>query len=172
MSSIQIRKASFNDIPNIACIHVDAWLDTYRGIIPDEYLDQLTYQKRAEQHQKLMSDERKCLFVAEDEKEGVVGFVIGGDERGVLDDFDAEIYAIYLKKSFHGQGIGKKLILTIGQFLKSKHYKKCLVWVLTQNPNIYFYSKLGAQKVSNRHIEVAGKPLPEVGYGWDIQKQF
>jgi hypothetical protein len=41
-----VREAIYTDIPAIARVHVDAWRSTYKGIFSDEYLANLSYEKR------------------------------------------------------------------------------------------------------------------------------
>ena len=43
---MKIRKASFSDAKEIANIHVNSWKTTYKGIIPDEFSHNLSYEKR------------------------------------------------------------------------------------------------------------------------------
>jgi hypothetical protein len=43
-----VRDATYEDVPAIARVHVDTWRTTYQGIVPDEHLAKLSYQKRAE----------------------------------------------------------------------------------------------------------------------------
>lgn len=41
---MQFRQATSQDAKRIAKVHVDSWRTTYQGIIPDSYLDGLTYE--------------------------------------------------------------------------------------------------------------------------------
>lgn len=41
-----------------------------------------------------------------------------------------------------------------------------LVWVLVDNPACQFYAALGGNPVHEKEIEIGGKPLIEVAYGW------
>jgi hypothetical protein len=42
-----IREARLDDALAIARVHVDTWLSTYRGIVPEDYLARLDYSPRA-----------------------------------------------------------------------------------------------------------------------------
>ena len=48
MSIFIIREAHPNDGPGMAKVHVDTWRAAYRGILPDDFLDGLSYQATAE----------------------------------------------------------------------------------------------------------------------------
>lgn len=37
-----LREARLDDASAIARVHVDTWLSTYRGIVPEEYLSKLS----------------------------------------------------------------------------------------------------------------------------------
>ncbi len=41
---MRIREARLEDASAIARVHIDAWRETYQGIIPDTYLAQLSYE--------------------------------------------------------------------------------------------------------------------------------
>ncbi len=41
-----VRDATSADAPAIARIHIDSWRSTYRGIVPHEYLAELSYRER------------------------------------------------------------------------------------------------------------------------------
>jgi len=43
-----IRKAKLDDATGIAKVHVDSWRTTYKGIIPDDFLNNLSYEQRTE----------------------------------------------------------------------------------------------------------------------------
>jgi len=43
---VMVRRATPADAAGIARVHVDAWRATYRGIVPDEHLDALSYEGR------------------------------------------------------------------------------------------------------------------------------
>lgn len=46
MNSIEIRKAILNDIPQIVKLHIDSWNETYKGIISQDYLDNMKKNER------------------------------------------------------------------------------------------------------------------------------
>lgn len=47
MTSTLIRRATPDEAPAIADLSVRAWRAAYRGIVPDEVLDQLSVERRA-----------------------------------------------------------------------------------------------------------------------------
>lgn len=162
-----IRLAQVDDAFGIAKVHVDVWRSTYRGIMPDKVLDELTYQQRAKTRKEHLekNDPRYCCYVAEDENKNVIGFAMGGPLREGNINYDGELYAIYLFKEFHGKGIGKGLFLQVAGWLREKNFRSMLIWVLKDNPTRKFYESMGGKELESKIIEI-GAPLVEVSYGW------
>ncbi len=44
--NMNIRKAVLSDAKGIAKVHVDCWKTTYKYIVSDQYLNNLTYESR------------------------------------------------------------------------------------------------------------------------------
>jgi ribosomal protein S18 acetylase RimI-like enzyme len=170
-----IRKARPEDAPGIAKVHVDTWRSTYTGIIPDDYLDKLSYDQAENMwRQRISSLEPPGLIYVVEIPEGViVGFATGGPERTGDHSYDSEIYAIYVLKQFQGRGIGRRLTSAMCQRLTQEGFQSLLIWVLEKNPSRGFYEKLRGENVAEQEIEIGGVSLPEVGYEWeDIRELF
>ena len=161
-----IRKAELKDAVGIAKVHVDGWRTTYKGIVPDTYLDNLSYENR---EQMWMSGiEQDNVYIAEDEDGRIVGFASGGKERtGKYDRYVGELYAIYLLEGQQGKGLGRKLVQTVVDDLKEKKLNSMLIWALKENPTCRFYEMLGGKQIDTAEIEIEGKKLSEIAYGWD-----
>ena len=41
-----IRKANIEDAMGIAKVHVDSWRTTYKGIVPEVFLENLSYDEK------------------------------------------------------------------------------------------------------------------------------
>ncbi len=50
-----VPEASYDDAPAIARVHVDTWRTTYRGIVPEDYLATLSYEKRESRWAQMLS---------------------------------------------------------------------------------------------------------------------
>lgn len=162
-----IREAQITDAPAIARVHVDTWRSTYRGIVPDEVLDGLSYESRADMWRGAASEEEdRFVLVAEAESE-VVGFAAAGPSRAEDLQFEGELYAIYVLEGHQGQGIGRGLMRAAGERLLAAAMASMLVWVLEENPYRQFYTELGGRAVAERQLQIGGTVLREIGYGWD-----
>lgn len=92
---IKIRNAVLADSKGIAEVHVDSWKTTYAHIVPDEYLNNLTYESREQLW--VHNIPNGGVYVAENDEGEIVGFSSGGKERsGKYSRFDGELYAIYI----------------------------------------------------------------------------
>ncbi|MEH7305467.1 GNAT family N-acetyltransferase, partial [Neobacillus drentensis] len=65
MNTLKIRKAVLADVAGIARVHVDSWRTTYANIVPNEYINDLTYEKRADLWEQTIPNGQ--VFVAEDD---------------------------------------------------------------------------------------------------------
>ncbi len=167
---IQIREACVDDARGIAEVHVASWRTTYRGIVPDEHLAQLSVERRAQRWLETLAVGVEVIYVAKDDAEHggrVVGFASGGAEREEdMPAYDGELYAVYILQEYHGQGLGQRLVRAIAERLDKHGFNAMLVWVLADNPSRGFYERLGGQFVRERAIELGGVSLSEVACGW------
>ncbi|MER2028571.1 MAG: hypothetical protein ABS903_05315 [Solibacillus sp.] len=90
-----IRKANLSDAPGIAKVHVDSWRTTYKGIIPQSFLDGLSYEQRTILWKNNISDKNNTIYVAENEGE-IIGFVTGGKRNTNKEAGASDLTSIYL----------------------------------------------------------------------------
>jgi GNAT superfamily N-acetyltransferase len=165
---MQIREATMADVATLARVHVDSWRTTYKGILPDDYLANLTYARREPLWRQILSKPagQDIVYVAEETPGDIVGFVSGGPERSGDPVYTGEVYAIYLLERWQGQGIGRQLIITLVRQLMQLGLTSLLIWVLAQNPSRRFYEALGGRPVRERLEVTGGVELVDVAYGW------
>jgi GNAT superfamily N-acetyltransferase len=167
--SMQIRTAEINDVPGITQVHIQSWQTTYANILPAAFLANLSYERRAQYWQQLLSNSQAAekVFVAVDEQGQIGGFASGGPEREGDQRYTSELYAIYLLQAHQGQGLGRRLVQAVARYLLSEQHSTMLVWVLADNPACRFYARLGGQLVSEKEIDIGGTLVRELAYGWD-----
>jgi len=165
-----IRRARIEDSRAIARVHVDSWRSTYAGMLPEQTLLKLSSAKReARWWQQVLGrvHRRHYVYVAEDETDGVVGFISGGASRDRELEAQGEVYALYLLDSHHGAGTGKALFFRLAQKLGAECGKSLTVWVLAENPSRFFYEAIGGKRVALRTEAMADAEIQEIAYGWD-----
>jgi L-amino acid N-acyltransferase YncA len=163
--NLTIRKAKIEDAGAIAHVQVESWKTTYAGIVSNVFLTSLNKEERMQSWQEQILADNVSIFVAEDET-GIFGFAAGGEVREKLDDYDAELYAIYLLHERQRQGAGRALCVTLASALQTTGFTSMLVWVLEQNPSVSFYERLGAVQVARKVIDIGGADLQELAFGW------
>jgi ribosomal protein S18 acetylase RimI-like enzyme len=167
---ITIRPARLKDARSIAQIYVESWCNTYAGMLPDKYLLRSDWEERefrAWRHAFIRQGRGDVVFAAEDTAAGVVGFVSAGPTRSPALPFRGEIYTLYLRPDFHGQGIGKKLFISASRRLMTTAGPSIVVWVLKPNPARFFYGALGGRFVARRPTTFAGQAIEELAYAWE-----
>lgn len=164
-----IRPATVDDASDIARVHVGSWRSTYRGLMPDAVLDQLSVSRREKfWRQVLERDKSQFTFVAVDDQHEVIGFVNGGLERERERDpvYTAELYALYLLKEQQGHGYGAALFRAVVEKFLEQNHSAMLLWVLSSNPSRGFYEKMGGRSLKTKAIDIGDATLEEVAYGW------
>ena len=172
MAQIQvtIRNAKLEDAEGIAYVHVKAWQESYKEILPEDYLAKISYSERLELRKQILSidDPTNLRLVAEYEGK-IIGFCDAGKSRD-WEKAKGEVYAIYLLDEFKGQGIGKALWGRSIQHLKEHQLIPFHVLVLKDNKQARkFYERQGGIEVGMEQAEIAGKLYDEVRYIFGVK---
>ncbi|MBG9786057.1 GNAT family N-acetyltransferase [Shouchella lehensis] len=162
-----IRRAKLDDAPAIAKVHVDSWKTTYQGIVPNDYLSNLSYQKRTELWKANIAKKDNYVVVAENNKGEIVGFGDAWKRETNKVENSGDLTSIYLLEEYQGEGVGKKLLKALFKNFKLLGYRKIFVEVLEENKTRYFYEYYGAKLVKSVQFIIGGKPLNELIYQWD-----
>jgi len=161
----QVRQAVPGDAVAIARVQIVTWQQTYRGILPDGFLDALDAERSAESWRAVVADRRRITFLVEVPR--VVGFCTAGPSRGEPDVYRGEIEAIYVDPEEHGRGHGTGLVRAAMGWLAARKLTPVVVWALEANtPAHHFYESLGARRLDTRLLRIAEALYPEVGFGW------
>lgn len=159
----KIRKKERKDCADVAHVVTVAWNETYRGIVPDEFLDNLYTNEddRAKNAYNNFNEKENHQYVLEvDDK--VVGFVNVGSSDETDYENCGEIHAVYIINGYKGHGYGKKLIDAGIQELKTMNFDKMVIGCLNGNPSNEFYKHLGGKFIKTRNFEKL--QLPENVY--------
>ena len=167
---MNIREAKLEDAAAIAKVHVDSWQTTYGGLLPKDYIEKRSYEKRHHNWKKRLSENRQAksyfTYVAENDIGEIVGFIDGGSVRG-NSTFAGEIYALYVLEAEQRKGIGKNLVQAIASKLSQAGLTSIMVWVLEDNLAVQFYQALGGQKIRQKLVKIGDDEFIEIAYGWN-----
>jgi ribosomal protein S18 acetylase RimI-like enzyme len=167
---ILIRNARRTDAPGIARVHVRAWKDAYKGLLPPAYLESLSEARLMPRWRSNLDhrdhDKDEAIFVAVSGQE-VVGFLYVGSSREPFAPWDAEISMVYVLKEHRGVGIGRHLMKNAADHCIRRAMFSGGLWVLRDNGSARdFYEALRGEHAGRKSDQVGGQATPLVGYFW------
>lgn len=166
MPSLDIRPATPADAPAIATVRVDSWRATYRGLIPDAYLDGMKVEVSTALWDRVLNaaPNQTSVFVAVHDG-NVIGFAAGNPLKEPRHEADAEISAVYLRPEFQHAGLGRRLVGAVVDAQRRNGATAMIVWVIAGNkPARRFYEALGGELVTEQPFQWDGMDLVEAGY--------
>jgi len=166
----KIRKKERNDCAAVDHVVTIAWNETYKGIVPDDFLNNLylNENERSANSYNKFSEFDNHQYVLEVDN-NIVGFINVGSTSETEYDNCGEIHAVYIINDYKGNGFGKKLIEVGIQELNSMGYDKMVIGCLVGNPSNEFYKHIGGKYIKQRMFERL--QLPENVYYYDIKKE-
>ena len=149
-----IRKGERKDCFGIAHVVTVAWNETYQGIVPNDFLENLKNDEK--ERAKALYDNYEINnyheLVLEINNE-IVGFV----RFGIAEDNEfencGEIYALYIIAKYKGNGFGRKLVEEAIQEIKKFDCDKMVISCLKGNPSNEFYKHMGGKYIKDRLFE-------------------
>lgn len=151
-----VRPALPSDAAAVASVQVLSWQSTYRGMIPDSVLDNLSVEARTSAWERDIPAVGVWVGLIDEQ---VVGFAAAGPSREP--DATFELYAIYVLSSEWGTPLGYELAkAALGD------EQDVIVWVLDENERARrFYERFGFRADGVVKTDVmAGAALNEVRY--------
>jgi GNAT superfamily N-acetyltransferase len=165
---ITVRRAAAGDAPAIARVRVESWGTTYRGMIPDAYLDAMQVEASVALWDRVLTSgpNTTSVFVAEHATD-IVGFACGTMLKVPKHDLDAELAAVYLRREYQRAGLGRRLVGAVVGAQREHGATGLLTWVIAGNRAARkFYEGLGGELVVEQPFQWDGMDLVEAGYGW------
>lgn len=177
---IAVRRARPSDAASIGAVHVATWRSAYAGVLPDDYLTNLSVLRHAAGYEQAIADRRNghAVFVAvasgqdappgQEAREGgvVVGFASGGRARraGIA---QGEIETLYVLDDYRDRGVGRRLMRAMAAHLAAVGCRSAMLWVLEANPTRWFYERLGGRAAARETIRFAGRIMEQLAFAWD-----
>jgi ribosomal protein S18 acetylase RimI-like enzyme len=133
LTPLRVRRARIEDAGPIARVGVLGWQTTYRGLVPDAFLDALRFEVRQEVWRERLEG-GDCTFVAEDHE-------IAGYCRARVPD---EVVALYVLPQRQGAGLGSALLTAALDELRAHGGTEARLWVFEANHAARaFYARFG-----------------------------
>jgi ribosomal protein S18 acetylase RimI-like enzyme len=153
-----VRDAVAKDARAISEVQVLGWQHAYKGILPDEFLEELSVERRETWWQHQIQVGALSVAVAEDDDRRVVGFVSCGRSGH---PHEAELYAIYLHPARIGQGFGRSLMEAAESTMREQSYQQAVLWVFADNARARrFYEQAGWSADGTFKVEEIGGAQP------------
>jgi ribosomal protein S18 acetylase RimI-like enzyme len=177
--AVELREARRGDERAVADVHVRAWQEAYRGLIPDEYLDALDPRDRAERYAFESDDPAAPTTVLavvcgegtsgdpsltncgevrsgspEVPFERIAGFVTLCPSRDADASGFGEVVALYVDPDRYRGGVGRLLMAEARRRLRESGFTDALLWVLDGNDRAArFYEREGWKADGARRVE-------------------
>jgi GNAT superfamily N-acetyltransferase len=168
VSGVTIRRAEAGDAAAIAQLRIDAWRATYRGMMPDAYLDAMNLSDSAAFWSRILgaASPHASVYVAV-EGDRIVGFAAGNRRDPPKLGFDAELSAIYLAAERKRRGLGRRLVAAVAADQRQRGATGLVTWVIAKNQGARaFYEALGGELLVEQPFQWDGIDLVEAGYGF------
>jgi GNAT superfamily N-acetyltransferase len=136
--AVELREARRGDELAVADVHIRAWQEAYRGLIPDEFLDALDPEDRARTYTFEADDPDApttllAVQTGEDCGEIILGFATICRSRDLDAPDHGEIVALYVDPDRYEGGVGRLLMAEARRRLWEAGYTEALLWVLDGN---------------------------------------
>ncbi len=157
-----------SDATGIAQVNFTAWRETYCGLIEDKFLNSINVERYTERWHLILNTQSESDFVlvAKNSEGKIVGYCSGGKARDSFHQLEGEIYALYLLKGFHGNGLGKKLFTEGIKKLKEAGHSSFYLFVLHNNPTINFYRHYQPDLEAPALVRIGDHTYQDIGMGW------
>lgn len=150
---LSVRELTPKDhFDEVGQIYAESWKASYKGILPQHYLDKLTHDRW---DATLRANPEASLVLHLDDKligASLTGFALDADREGY-----GEIIAIYLLPEYQGKGYGKPLMKASLEKLMNEGCTSACLWALSQNTRAEkFYAHIGFHPTGKKLMELYG----------------
>jgi len=164
-AAVRLRRAEPGDELAVAAVHVRSWQVAYRGLLPEDYLNDLRPEDRASRY-TFGERGRGVRTVLAVDGVRVVGFATTGSARDDDSPGWGELYALYVHPDAWGRGTGRALMLDAQERLAGEGFNAVLLWVLVGNRRAQGFYRIDGWSPDGfrRREAVHGAPIDEARY--------
>ncbi|HEY1889583.1 MAG TPA: GNAT family N-acetyltransferase [Steroidobacteraceae bacterium] len=128
-----LRPAVPDDAMPVARVHVRAWQVAYRGLIPDEQLQGMRPEDRAQRYDFAGCNPGRPRTLVALEADTILGFATIAPARDAGAAGQGELCALYVEPDCWGRGIGQALVAAARAELYGQGFRKAVLWVVADN---------------------------------------
>jgi hypothetical protein len=152
------RSAAPDDVPELARIHVQAWQETYPGLLPEAEIAARDLPTRLRQWAEVFAKGDTTVMILPG-----IGFAQTGTQREARwqADWPDQVLALYTLRASHGSGAGQALFAAV------RPSRPFTVEVLTANARARaFYVKMGGSEIGTTSSCGGHVSAPSTFYGF------
>ena len=154
-----IRSAVPDDALAVATVHVRAWQQGFKDLLPADYLAKLEPADRAKRYTFGITDGSKPQTIVALIDDAIAGLATTG-----IVDGEAVLHALYVDPDRWGSGVGRALIAEAKKDLRQTGRREAFLWSMVGNTRAdRFYTADG--------WELVGEPKIEQVWGTAVHEQ-
>ena len=130
---ILIEKASKEDAYVLAELKINIWKDVYKNILPEQYLNNLSIEKKTQKYLKELQDDSSInIFFIKTNPNNIIGtlriryYYNFNKKYACIED-------LYLVSSYHAKGFGGAAFKFAVDKAKSQHCNFLTAWIVENN---------------------------------------
>lgn len=130
---ILIEKASKEDASVLAELKINIWKEVYKNILPEQYLDNLSKEKKTQKYLKELEDDSFInIFLIKTNASSIIGtlrikYYYNSNKKY------ASIEDLYLIPSYHVKGYGGAALKFAVDEARSQHCNFLTAWIVENN---------------------------------------
>lgn len=140
---MEIREATNADVASIAKLYTENWKETYKNLLPDEFLDHLNFEDSKQKWGSYLLEKGHKIFVAYEE-DVFLGFSACKED----DEIQNCLYldSLHVSKVARGKGVGTELIRKVGNYAAHNGDTRMSICIVKGNDTAKrLYEKMGAR---------------------------
>ena len=165
-----IREKRIADIPEFTLLVNEVWNETYRGIVADEFLDNMknTIDDRIKRQTDNFYEKDSYSYVLVD-NDKLIGYTSVDKSREEEYPNSGELSSLYLLKKYQGNGYGRMLFEYSLNKIKELGYSDYIIGCLDNNPTNEFYKKMGGKLYKQKNKKIGNKDYIENYYIFEVK---
>ncbi|WP_223622711.1 GNAT family N-acetyltransferase [Microbacterium sp. EST19A] len=150
--TLEVRRATPDDLSGVLGVFLGCWRESYRGILPESAIDAMTDERAEALWRRVLADPVGEVLVAERDDD-IVGVTRYATTAG-----EGAVHSLYVSPRAHGGGVGTALLSAATDALRVAGADAATLWVFAANtPSLGFYESRGW------HADGATRTQPEFG---------
>ena len=165
-----IREKRVEDILEFTLLVNEVWNETYRGIVEDEFIDNM--KKTIDDRIKIQTDnfyEKDSYSYVLVDNDKLIGYTSVDKSREEDYPNAGELSSLYLLKKYQGSGYGRMLFEHSLNKIKELGYKEYIIGCLDNNLTNEFYKKMGGKLYKQKNKNIGNKDYIENYYIFKVK---